>query len=360
MMRFTSALIAIAALLAAGTASAAGGVGGKGDTGGKGGNGPGGATQAGSGDVGATVDTSATQTRAGVNPDKITEAEQPKPWEVGATWETHRLIRQEDLNGAAVNKVFNVAFFSGKYDFTDKDRLSVGWGLYQYFLADEGETGFRGTDISVAYTRTIPLPEKYTLRVSPAATIPVSYASQLSSLITAPSLTVGLSKRFGDLSLDARLVGGVFFFKYREAGSDNTPNGAGGVTNPKWRAGGVISAEYSMPFHRPLSLGVALTDSYVWFYDVGNNKNGSSVAQQQGAVQDSQFANQPMLQSYGGEIFVRYVMPTVAGFKSDLTVAVANGDPSLGYTGVLHDGVVHPYLFYRQTAEVYGALAVRY
>ena len=70
--------------------------------------------------------------------------------------------------------------------------------------------------------------------------------------------------------------------------------------------------------------------------------------------------SQPWQQSYGGEIFVRYVMPDLSGFKSDLTVALANGDPSLGYPSVLHDGVVHPYLLYYNSAEVYFALEGRY
>ncbi|HEY8091449.1 MAG TPA: hypothetical protein VIF09_26475, partial [Polyangiaceae bacterium] len=135
------------------------------------------------------------------------------------------------------------------------------------------------------------------------------------------------------------------------------PNTAGGQPNPKWRAGGSLTAEYSMPFHRPLSAGLAVTDSYIWYYDVGQCPQGSTC---NGAVQDPQFGNQPTQQSYGGEVFVRYVMPDLGGFKSDITVALANGDPSLGYPSVLHDGVVHPYLLYRDTAEVYAALSGRY
>ena len=117
-----------------------------------------------------------------------------------------------------------------------------------------------------------------------------------------------------------------------------------------------------MPFHRPLSFGTALSDSYIWFYEVGSapaSGAGTSGGAFAGAVQDTQFSSQSMLQSYGGELFVRYVMPTLGGFKSDLTVALASGDASLGYNAVLHEGVVHPYLFYRQTAEVYAALSVR-
>lgn len=361
-MRFNTVGFAIAGMLVVGTASAAGGSGGKGDTGGKGGNGPVSGQQAGQGDASPTTvsdDPSRARSSGTVNPDKAeAERRDEKPWELGGTWETHRMIRQEDLGGAGVNKVFNVLFFSAKYDITDKDRISAGWGLSQNFLGDQGETGFRGTDITLAYTRLIPLPEKFNLRAGVSSTIPVSYYSQLSSSITSPAANVGLSRRFGDLAVAANIVGGVFFYKYREVGNDNTPGGAGGPANPKYRLGGSISAEYSMPFHRPLSLGAALTDSYRWYYDVGAAPSNSGSFG--GAVQDTQFSGQTMQQSYGGEVFVRYVMPTLAGFKSDLTVALASGDPSLGYNSVLHEGVVHPYIFYRQTAEVYGALSVRY
>lgn len=352
-MRFSSIGIAVSALLIAGSASAAGGSGGRGETGGKGGAGPGSATTAGQGDVGPTVATDTQASRSGLSPDKVVEEKvAPKPWELGANWETHRLIRQEDLAGAGSSKVFNLVFFSGRYDITDKDRVSVSWGLYQRFLADDGETGFRGTDITLAYTRLVPLPEKLTLRITPSTTIPVSFYSQKSSNITSPGLSLTLSRKFGDLNIDARISGGAFIDHYASA--------EGGAPNAKYRAGGSLTAEYSMPFHRALSLGASLIDSYYWFYNVQNSGAGNSVLNQNGVVQDSQFSGQTMQQSYGGEIFVRYLLPTLMGFKSDATVALANGDPSLGYPGALHDGVVHPYLFYRQTAEVYGALSLRY
>ena len=69
---------------------------------------------------------------------------------------------------------------------------------------------------------------------------------------------------------------------------------------------------------------------------------------------------QPVSQSYAGEIFVRYVLPSLAGVKSDFSVALADGDPALSYNSVLHDGVSQFYLFFRQTAEVYGTFSVRY
>lgn len=352
-MRFSSIGIGLAALLVAGSASAAGGVGGKGDTGGKGGAGPSGATGAGQGDVGPTVVSDSQRGGTGLSPDRIEDAKKDvKPWEIGASWETHRLIRQEDLNGAGSSKVFNLVFFSARYDITDKDRVSVSWGLFQRFLADDGETGFRGTDITLAYTRLVPLPEKLTLRITPSTTIPVSFYSQKASNITSPGLSLTLSRKFGDLNIDARLSAGAFIDHYASA--------EGGSPNAKYRAGGSLTAEYSMPFHRALSLGAAINDGYYWYYNPQNSGCQASVACQQGFVQDPQFSGQTMQQTYGGEIFVRYLLPSIMGFKSDATVAVANGDPSLGYASALHDGVVHPYLAYRQTAEVYGALSLRY
>jgi hypothetical protein len=53
-------------------------------------------------------------------------------------------------------------------------------------------------------------------------------------------------------------------------------------------------------------------------------------------------------------------MPTLMGFKPDVTLAYAMGDPTVGYSSVLHDGVGHVYLGYRQNSEVYLSLAVRY
>jgi hypothetical protein len=343
----------IASALAAGNAAAAGGVGGKGDTGGKGGNGPASGSGAGQGEEGAAEDTSLVQQR---NPDRRQVIEEEKPWEVGASWELHRMIRQEDV-GPSDSKVFNVVFFSAHYDVTPKDRISAGWGLTQKYIADPGESGFRGTDVSIAYTHTQPLPRKFNLRGALSTTIPTSYSSQLQGDVTNPAATVGLSRRFGDLSLDFRLTGGAFIMKYKEAGSAYAPGSAGAVPNPRYRFGGALTGEYSMPFLRSLSVGAALIDSYVWFYDVGGATGSSSF---QGTVNDAVYTNQPMLQSYGGEIFARYVLPTIYGFKSDFTASLASGAGALGTNSLLHDGVVHPYLFYRNTTEVYGTFSVRY
>lgn len=53
-------------------------------------------------------------------------------------------------------------------------------------------------------------------------------------------------------------------------------------------------------------------------------------------------------------------MPELAGIKSNLSFAPAQGDPALGSASVPHDGVQHVYLFSRAAAEVYGGLSVSY
>jgi hypothetical protein len=377
-MRFIAVGLGIAALLATTAASAAGGVSGKGDTGGKGGLGPANSTTSGASgtaEAAAGLDTSQQSIggRSTQNPDVVGEKKlTEKPWEVGATFETHRLLRQDyNLDGVGQVKVFNVLFAVAKYNFTDNDTVLLSGGGYQYFLADSGESGFRASDLSVAYSHLFLLPEKFRLRASAGLTAPISYDSQLAKNITSPSLSVAFSRKFGDLALEARISGRYFWDETTSAGALYSSQAASsGATNVKYTAGAAISAEYDMPFYRPLSAGVALTDSYVWFYNVGQCPGGAGLGQAFGSsnpdptacqtTSNPQTDGQPMQQSYGGEIFVRYVMPDLAGFKSDLTIALANGDPSLGYPSVLHDGIVHPYVLYWNSAEVYAALSGRY
>jgi hypothetical protein len=284
-----------------------------------------------------------------VNPDLATHhVEQVKPWEVGASFETHRMIRQEDLEGNAASKVFNVLSLYARYDLTEHDRISVSDYVEERFLADQGETGLRSGDVSFRYTRTQPLPRQFTFSASFGLSAPTSFASQKASLITAPSLVLQLDKRVGKyVALSARATGAVFISKYNTA--------EGGAPNPKWRLAGTLEGEVTMPFHEPLSIGADVFTGYVWLYQV-QSAGGTPY----GAVDDTQFPNQPVAQSYGGEIFVRYVLPNLAGVKSDFSLAFADGDPSLGYNSVLHDGVSQFYLFFRQTAEVYGTFSVRY
>jgi hypothetical protein len=372
-MRLITVGLGIALLLATSVAAAApqgGSAGQKGDTGGKGGLGPEGSTQSGAGgsaEQGGSVDTSLQQFGkggAGGNEDKTAnKVNEEKPWEISGTFETHHLLEGNFITTDASLKTFNILFLAGRYNITQNDTVSLAGGAIQYLQADQGETGFRAFDLSLAYTHRFQLPEKFNLATTGSVTAPISYASQLASNITTPSLGVTLSRKFGDLYVALNVRGSVFIDRYTSAGSNSNSVAPGGgstgteATNPKASLGGALTAEYNMPFYRPWSIGAALVDSYVWYYDVGQCPAQTTCP---GATSNPLTDGQPFQQSYGGEIFTRYVLPDLAGFKSDIMLALANGDPGLGYPTVLHDGVVHPYLFYYNTAEVYVALEGRY
>jgi len=377
-MRFIAFGFGIAALLATTAASATGGVGGKGDTGNKGGTGPENSTNsgaAGTAEAPASLDTTQQQFGGKSTQNRRRGKQEGRGEALGDRGH----LRDPPVDPAGLQprrrgplKVFNVLFAVAKYSFTDYDTVLLSGGGYQFFLADSGESGFRASDLSLAYTRLFLLPEKFKLRVSAGATIPISFDSQLASNITSPSLSVSLSRKFGDLAIQASISGRYFWDRYTTANSIGAPStgdgSASGSTNTKFAAGASISAEYDMPFYRPLSVGVGLNDSYHWLYNVGQCPADSGLGTSMGtgpngcpgATTNLSTDNLPWQQSYGGEVFARYVMPDLNGFKSDLTIALANGDPALGYPSVLHDGIVHPYVLYYNSAEVYAALSGRY
>lgn len=368
MRLITVGLVGIAALLATSVAAAApqgGGAGQKGDTGGKGGLGPENSTQAGAAgaaEQGGEVDTSQVQfAKSGTNPDTTAhKQEQEKPWEISGSFETHHLVEQGYLASAAL-KTFNVYALSGRYLITSNDIVSIGGGAQQLLQADNGETGFRLFDIGLNYTHRFELPEKFNLAVNGGFTLPISYGAQIESEITSFHVGGTLSRKFGDLFVAFNLGGGYIWDKYTSANAigayDNAATSGSGATNTKYTLGGAITAEYSMPFHHPWSVGAVLADSYRWLYNVGQCPADTQCF---GATTYPNIDNQPPQQNYGGEIFTRYILPDLQGIKSDITLSLANGDPSLGYPSVIHDGVVHPYFFYYNSTEVYLSLAGRY
>jgi len=339
-------VVVVSGMLLASSAFAAGGIGGKGDAGGKGGNGPG-AGPSGGGAGGFGAGGLPTETRS-QNADKAGDetVSGQKPWEIGGTWETHRLIRQEDLNGAGYNKLVNVLGAYARYDLTANDRIGLRDYFYERFVADAGETGLRSDDLTATYTRTQYLPEQFTFQGSLWLTAPTSFTSQKMGLITSPTVVLQLDKRLGQyVTVSARALGIAFITKH--------PSSEGGSANPKYRMGGTLEGEVAMPFHEALSLGADIATSYVWYY----NPSGASGE----TVNDANFSTQPIQQRWAGEIFARYTLPPLVGIKSDITLALANGDPSLGSASVLHDGVTHVLEgTWRQTLEVYAALSVRY
>lgn len=374
----TTTTIAVATLLLSGVASAAGSEkdAGKGPAGpAPGGESPGG---------GKTSDLADTRDRA------ADTTASTKSWGVGAGLEYHHT----GLDGGFIDNgaLRNVNYWSlfGRWDPTKYDRVAIRFGLYQSFRADSGESGARADDISLSYTRRIPLPGAVTMRVTGSFTLPVSYGSQLAGVYTVPKLTVQADRKFGRyVTLDARLTGGIFLAKYAEGGSAYHDSGIGGFSascvgvgcnggganpNPKGSFSMGLTADFAMPFHTPLSAGLSLYTGYSWYHDVCGSGNSAFMQSAFGMSSSATNCNlpavqqggQPFQQAYGGEIYVRYalpILPLLGGFASDLALAFApNGDPTMGYANVLHGtGLRHVYPFYyRQTAEVYASITGRY
>jgi hypothetical protein len=373
-MRLITIGFGMAILLASAVSAAApapGQSGTKGDTGGKGGFGPENSTQ--SGAAGTQEETVAPDTslsglglKSNPNPDQATGAvPEQKAWEVNAIWETHRLLEQQYIANSS-SKTLNVLLLGFRYSLTDNDSLTLGGGASQTFLADPGEPGVRADDLSLVYTHLFQLPAKFRLSTSASITAPIGFYSQLASNITTPGVSLGISRRFGDLSLSAGWSGNFFWDRYTTASgigcnagssTSSTCDEGSGSPNPKWGTGGYLAATYDMPFHRQLSVGVSVSDHYTWYYDVGAAPYGTTFY---GATTNPTTDGQPFQQSYGGQVNVQYILPDLGGYRSDILLALANGDPSVGLPAVLHDGVVHPYLLGYNTAEVYFAYEARY
>jgi hypothetical protein len=273
-----------------------------------------------------------------------------KWWEVGIEYEIHRLIVQNDLEGAAVNALFNYYSAYVQLDLTPYDRISVRAGMYEYFLADAGETGVRADDVQFVYSRRIPLPGAINMRISAYLTAPASYGSYLATLVTEPSASVLLSRRFGDFELSLRGLAHYYVVKYS--------TDAGGNANPQWAWGGEVRAEYDFWFLRSLTLGADIFTEYTKAYNV--YPNNDPYVQSLGYTVPSYGGNQPIQQVYGGEVYLRYTLPKLAGIGSDITLAAATGDPAVGYPSVIHDGRQAIYAFWRQNSELYAAISIRY
>lgn len=289
--------------------------------------------------------------------DKLPPDKRPKQWEVSGFTEVHRLIRQDDLGGAAKNKTLVYFGLEGQYDFTARDRAEVKWGLYNRFLSDPSETGVRSDDALLRYTRYVPLPAELDLRIRLSMTVPLSYESKLAGIITEPRLGLALDRRFGDFQIGVAARGGPYIVKQKTAD--------GGSANPKatFRAG--LNADYGIPFHKPLHFGASVETAYYWMYDVEKGVGQDATLdqfkdQQIKPVLDSQFPTPPVEQSYGGQIYAQYFLPEVFNLKTNLLLALAQGDPTLGYPNTVHDGRQNVYWFFRRNAQVYFAFTAAY
>ncbi len=276
-----------------------------------------------------------------------------KPWNVGTIFETHRLLRQDDLGGAARNKAYNYLYLYASWMPTPKDQIQVRGGFYQRFLADETETGIRTDDMQLAYTRTVPLPWELMLRPSVAHLFPISFESRMMGMISSPRASVSLMRNFLDNNLNVNLrVGGAGYIqKYKSA--------PGGSANPYASTNIGVGVNYSMPFHNSLQVGANAYTSYYFNHEVEgglqDNVSGQFKNAPIGVSKDTQFADQPMQQTYGGEVYVGYQLPNLMDAQSNVQLSLAQGEPN-----VIHDGARHVYWMFRRSAQVYLALQVQY
>jgi hypothetical protein len=377
-MRFsTVAMVMSALLLGTGAANAAEGSKGPGDTG-KGGPGPGSAAGSSGGESAGATGVESGNTRD--NPDvanALTTAY--KPWEVGVVFTTHRLIdpgeqysgapdpvlNQDPANVTSGSGIYNAANdyqLYARYDITKNDRVGVKAFLYEYYLADAGENGVRFDDMLLSYTHTFKLPQKFRLQTGVGVTLPTSYASQLEGLITSIGPRVDVDRRFGPVSLSFGVHDTIFIEKY-----DSFAGSGGAAPTSLNTLSFVLDAEFHMPFHEPLSVGMDAFVGYGWYNNiqsgVSQNCTGSGNTtkdQACGGVSDAEFPNEPIQETYGWEAYARYLLPDLFGFKTDLTFAYAFGDPAIGYSSLLQDGIGHLYLGYRHNSELYLSMAVRY
>lgn len=282
---------------------------------------------------------------------KKNQASLQKSWSVGGVFESHRLIRQDDLQGAARSKAVNYLFLFAGYGITKYDRVMVRSGLFQRFIADQGESGVRMDDVEPIYTRMIPLPWQVTWRESLGVILPVSFESQRNDMIVTPRLITQFDRRFGTFNLTFKNSSAAWLHKYKaNAGGDALP-----YATFSWS----LTAEYAMPFHDSLSVGAIALTGLQLTHDPENGNDPN--VRRFGAVTDPNFGNrQPVQNSYGGEVYVRYLLPELKGMKSDFTVGYANGDYAVGYMRMNREGVNRVYGFWRTNAEVYAELGVRY
>jgi hypothetical protein len=273
-----------------------------------------------------------------------------KAWEVEAAYEEHALLVQNQTLERQNYAGYAAAY--GRYDVTKNDRIQLRLGFYINHFGDQQETGVRADDFILSYTRYVHLPADVTLRGLVWLTAPTSFDSQKASLITAPRLLIGAARTFFKyVDLDARVAGDYYITKYASY--------EGGAPNSMSHIALTASVAVAMPFHEPLELGASMSTGYTWYYMVGTPPVSSTG--QLGAVTDGKQPGQAVQQSYGYELYARYYLPALYGVRGDITLAYANGDPTMGNASVLHDGASHFYFpGFIVDQQVFGSVAIRY
>jgi hypothetical protein len=296
----------------------------------------------------------------------VAEEEKVKPWEIDIYGEYHRLWYQNDLGGDAQNK--NVLYYEATASWlpSANDKFTVRAGFYERFINDQGQSPFQFDDMVVSYIRYVPLPKDFTLRISPRVDLGTGYDSRVhSGFRFGPRLGVGLEKVIEGLTIYGFGYGQYYNYEKKESGGPSDTSAAGGTPNPYGRLAATLEISYNFPFYKPVTLGVSGYVSATWFYEpesstpMGASATGGAYTNTP-TTTDSLTPSQPISNSAGGEIYARYDFPKASGLETNLTVAIADGDATVGYQNLLHDGVSHFSLGYRHSLQSYAVLQFKY
>lgn len=177
-------------------------------------------------------------------------------------------------------------------------------------------------------------------------------------LVSTPRATLSLMRNFldGSLNVNLRPTAAYYISTHRQA--------TGGGTIPYASTGIGLDVNYSMPFHPPLQVGASVQTYYYFNHETEHANDPTLQSQFKNTpiqpTRDPQFESQPVSQTYGGEVYVGYQLPKLLKASSNIQLSLAQGDTTLGYAGVIHDGRSNVYWMFRRSAQVYLALQVQY
>ncbi|MHB8419331.1 MAG: hypothetical protein ACYDCL_14735 [Myxococcales bacterium] len=277
-------------------------------------------------------------------------------------YELHGMTVNNNLVGNGAETVVNYWYASATYYFDKNDQLTLLWGLYDFALYDPGEPdGFRADDMLLRYTHHFALPWKLGLDTSASLTAPFSFASYKMGLVTEPEVRAALTRTFAKyVTVDLRGFADYFVQTYTTVQGGSAPN-------PIARLGGLFSVTASLPWHPQLSIGIDVEDAAIAYYNVGSNPlstpgepGATGTVPGQGAETFPTYPKQPWQQEYGYDVYLSYELPKVYHVRATVQLAYAQGDPTLGYTSGLVDGVSNLYLFYPEASQVYFSLNLKY
>jgi hypothetical protein len=317
-------------------------------------------TESAPGSATSTSGTEATNVERGLGTGEPFELDTRFRFEAG--WELHGMLVQNNLVGNGAETEFNYFYAGISYYLTKNDKLAFIAGLYQFALADPGESGWRMDDLLLRYNHHFSLPWKLGLDLGASLTAPTSFESYKMGLVTEPQMRAVLERTFfKHLTIDLRVYGNYYWQTYATIQGGSAPN-------PLAAAGGVLSIEAELPWHPALAIGADLATVYVDYYMpngqpgsiTGVPSNAGATGPYYGVENNPTFTSQPLQQSYGFDVYLRYDFPKWHRVRVSVELAYAQGEPTAGYSSDLIDGISNLYLFYPEASEVYSSLTVKY